>query len=719
MVRKSLQEDYPLWIGSFWLILKQQQKQPVNASSIWNLLSDATLLGALLTCKKLQEQQQDNNNDKTSNEDTKEDVRQLPLGLEEFVLKPWSDSTTSSQPSSSKPPQANPQRYLEMLVHNVSHTDLVLSLEAPLLPSNNGDTTTNDPPSEDDRYCLCRPRFSAFDQYSTRVLESLTDLNPLIYFPRYERSDATPRYAIKREPSPMKKLPIGFALDHSSSSIVVTRDELTDLRVRGRDAPRIPHVSENTCLNAVFFPLLASLLPQWQSKIQEKYASHTVGPKQVLVLVSGVGTPRNWTHSMSGNSTAKCAQLIQRFVQALFPEVVVVQVHSAHSNIFRYDEQISFVQNHFLPCIQSYRDAHAKGLPYPDEQLLSPSTIDDKPFSTEWRKSMHITLSFADGSPARNHAIQAALRTYRPTYFHCWQLKTFWHESKIVDSDIEVHSFEEMETLPPVETNQLHDKVLLQVIEDMKAFRNDMANILNQSNDIYKFWLRKTHKPVLAVLAAKVKGKIKLYRGTNMEVSMPTGSLCAERNVIGTALADNPALKRQDLRVIAVLSVPPPPSSSMSHSASTASLTGMLPSPAPETADHLLLSPPSIHHQKDPKTFLPWSTNNGSNANAVEDEEWVLQDVATSKHSLPPLAPALSSASHTACIPPIIASTPPTMASAGGGETILPSFALEPSASPGSTPARRIHLYNHLAAKHRVSKQRRTVVVHSDEVRAL
>ena len=44
-----------------------------------------------------------------------------------------------------------------------------------------------------------------------------------------------------------------------------------------------------------------------------------------------------------------------------------------------------------------------------------------------------------------------------------------------------------------------------------------------------------------------------------MEVSMPTGSLCAERNVIGTALASNPKLKRQDLKCIAVLAVPQPP----------------------------------------------------------------------------------------------------------------------------------------------------------------
>ena len=39
-----------------------------------------------------------------------------------------------------------------------------------------------------------------------------------------------------------------------------------------------------------------------------------------------------------------------------------------------------------------------------------------------------------------------------------------------------------------------------------------------------------------------------------MEVSMPTGSLCAERNVIGSALADDITLKREDLVAVAVLS---------------------------------------------------------------------------------------------------------------------------------------------------------------------
>merc|ERR1719343_1194157 len=97
----------------------------------------------------------------------------------------------------------------------------------------------------------------------------------------------------------------------------------------------------------------------------------------------------------------------------------------------------------------------------------------------------------------------------------------------------------------------------------MKRFRDDFSRILSNasegSDDIRAFWLRKTLKPVIAILAVQTaNGKIKLYRGTNMEVSMPTGSLCAERNVIGTALADNPSLKRQDLKMIACLAIPYP-----------------------------------------------------------------------------------------------------------------------------------------------------------------
>lgn len=39
-------------------------------------------------------------------------------------------------------------------------------------------------------------------------------------------------------------------------------------------------------------------------------------------------------------------------------------------------------------------------------------------------------------------------------------------------------------------------------------------------------------------------------------MSLPTGSLCAERNAIGSALADDPSLRREHFKMVAVLFLP-------------------------------------------------------------------------------------------------------------------------------------------------------------------
>lgn len=55
------------------------------------------------------------------------------------------------------------------------------------------------------------------------------------------------------------------------------------------------------------------------------------------------------------------------------------------------------------------------------------------------------------------------------------------------------------------------------------------------ANELGSFWLRKTHKCVLSMLMVKPDGDEEptFYSGMNIEVSMPTGSLCSERNAMG------------------------------------------------------------------------------------------------------------------------------------------------------------------------------------------
>jgi hypothetical protein len=299
-----------------------------------------------------------------------------------------------------------PQRNLELLVHNVSHTDMVLSLEGP------GQNSTFDP----DKNILCRPRFSCFDKYSKLVLHHLSGNEPILQCPCYERNDE--RVITKH---PMGALtPTG--LTFLQQPLV---DNFSELRVRGRDTDRTDK-NDRRRIQHVLFPLLATLLPRWNQQIDAKQLSrqqHNV--KRVLVLVSGVGTPRNWSHDPLGNSTEACAQAMTAFLRRVDPTLMVVQIHS--EGIFRYDQNLVFCKELFMPTIHKYRDAHARNLPYPDE--LEAAADDDvkddlvrrqHPFQEHWRDTFTTTLSFADGSNARTYAIQAGLRQagYRPVFFH-------------------------------------------------------------------------------------------------------------------------------------------------------------------------------------------------------------------------------------------------------------------------------------------------------------
>jgi cytidine deaminase len=737
-------------MASGWLVWNKQRMQSSSSSSskphptaTWNMVADGFLLGSLLLWKTAKESEMLTKNDDDDDDGSTEIKKHAGDASEVLEWQRQATIQNGKQPRTISPTamallpppaldkegqkQSNEkqQRYVELMVHNVSHTDLVLSLDAPLLPAST---------ESGDSFCLCRPRFSAFDDYTKRIVEFVTQRGPadhknqntsfaglpsasIIRVPRYERFDDNARNnQIKPEPSsPLDKIPLGFHLTRTSSDnepLEVSASQLKDLRIRGKDAPRIAHLAQSpgsipVHINAVFFPLLATLIPIWQAKMKEKYSflGHQSPPsqrqqstciKKVLILVTGVGTPRNWTHSMNGNSTFQCARLMKFFLQTICPELVVLHLHSGpDQDIFRYDANIAFVQQKLLPHVNAYRDAHAKGLPYPDEvstkkqQNRSNLVDDDLPFWTEWGKSFHITLSFADGSPARNYAIQAALRSYKPTFFHFWQLKTFWHESKIVDSDVEEHSFEEMETLPPIETNQLgHEKPdVLQVVEEMKRFREEMVKLLaegDDSNDIRRFWLRKTRKPVLAVLAVKVaSGGLKLYRGTNMEVSMPTGSLCAERNVIGSALADNPGLKRQDLKLIAVLAVPVP----KRNSSAINIVTGWLP------RLHSAHSMSSLQYEEDGSQSSKPPMNPSRKSSLGEEEDWINQDHSgmSVMHKNFSFGGVPSGTLH---VPAGMSQQPPN------------------PPSEASTPVRRIPLYK---SQQQSITQKRTVVVHSDE----
>lgn len=77
------------------------------------------------------------------------------------------------------------------------------------------------------------------------------------------------------------------------------------------------------------------------------------------------------------------------------------------------------------------------------------------------------------------------------------------------------------------------------------------------NNGLNRFWLRKSGKLVLSVVAININDKIHFVRGMNLEVSLPAGSLCAERNAIGTVLTVFPYASPKDFLAIATLILDP------------------------------------------------------------------------------------------------------------------------------------------------------------------
>eukprot|EP00667_Euglena_gracilis_P010984 EG_transcript_11200 len=70
-----------------------------------------------------------------------------------------------------------------------------------------------------------------------------------------------------------------------------------------------------------------------------------------------------------------------------------------------------------------------------------------------------------------------------------------------------------------------------------------------------QFWHRTSKKIVLSILALRLDDSLVFVRGCNLEVSLPSGSLCSERNAFGTALTMYPFLHREHFVGVAVLSL--------------------------------------------------------------------------------------------------------------------------------------------------------------------
>ena len=447
----------------------------------------------------------------------------------------------------------DPYLFHSVLVHNVTHSDLLLGLEPAPSPSSTPSTasafSTLSPPSTalpalPPSSIIAQPKFHRYQHITHRVLRAFTSQahpQPVCFPSFHYNQSASPASSAPCTPTtptvpassvPFSTLPYGF----SFRDPLPTFDSWDGFRLRSTSAQSA--LPEHPRVLAFFFPMLSVLIPKWlqvtelkrikRERVREltsssassaspcpSFSSSPSSNQLYLYLVSGGGQPWDRSLNRSANSTQYTAQLCRQFLAYFYPSIRVALIHSS-TDIFHYDGNVAFVNTQLLPRLQAHSRELA-GL-----------------FYEHWSQHLHTVLTVTDGPPARVNAISASLRSFVPDCLHMWQLKSFWHEYPAVsgqgEDDVEYQNFEKLEMTPPVRVVDCGDDGVRQLVERLVQFKAmfEARRDGGEYHEMAAFWMRKSRKPVLSVVMVESKrGGRRFYRGINMEVSMPTGSLSA------------------------------------------------------------------------------------------------------------------------------------------------------------------------------------------------
>ena len=431
-----------------------------------------------------------------------------------------------------------------ILVYNTSHADVLFQL---------GDEW------------LARPRFNVYRSVTRTVLESIA--TPAAMTPATRRhsiddvvdEDAdnvvdvesvnwAKQAAHAGRASELRVLHFPVA-EAGAEDMAVGLELPTDGQLDGlgnanlfKDRPSGVGAHEAAAPVGVFFPLIAVVVRQWLARARPD-------DNVTLILVSGSGTPRNANDHPVDNSTQFAAILAELFLRRAYGgRIDIARAHSSR-DIFHFDANVAFFNNRVRPLVDAQRRALAAE------------------YHEHWADHLSVSVALTEGAPARLAALATSMRAYRPATLHAWQLKRFMCDFPNITSmgltDVEYHPFETTELSPAMslgelaKARQFDGKAAAAVAAAMAEHRADFERHLSDpKSEIMDFWLRKTGKPVLSILYVQPPGKEpRIIRSINVEVSMPTGSLCAERNAIGTALASDLSLRREDMKMIGVLSM--------------------------------------------------------------------------------------------------------------------------------------------------------------------
>lgn len=181
-------------------------------------------------------------------------------------------------------------------------------------------------------------------------------------------------------------------------------------------------------------------------------------------------------------------------------------------------------------------------------------------YASKWRKHLRVYLSASTGTAAMLAGLVTALHRWRPlilTVPNARQEPAIGKDGAPRPVHCRETAMHDIGASVRLEAHQLDDAATLATDELRRwvsEYREKRPVRAKDETGEQGFWFRKGQQEVLAALVTRgPDGALLAYRGVNLEVSLPTGSLCAERNAIGTALVAQPTLRRQDIQAVAIV----------------------------------------------------------------------------------------------------------------------------------------------------------------------
>ena len=356
--------------------------------------------------------------------------------------------------------------------------------------------------------------------------------------------------AVHRASGAMKRDPEQPALIRFDCPVglgMTPEEQKRDLLGNHRTAPLL---ETPVVVVGLLFPLLCAAMKRWHSDwpvgaaAPANIAGGLAGmPERVVLLVAC----RPSDDALAGSDTGGVAELMRAYLQMPASGVVVGETESLVADPFSYEQVVAQVRGRTRKTIDAHRN-----------EVLNSWKEPGREATDCWKEHFRLVLSVSTGSLPIMAALDSETRALRPRSIYVPGARRF----PSIDRPhiAQMLEFQQVDApIPAVSEDWIAglrdnpDHWSARAVEAMLEWRRE----LDQNIDaVSSFWHRKGNKVVLATLVVEHCGEIAAIRSMNVEVSLPTGSLCAERNAIGTALSRFPALSREEIKAVAVMSLP-------------------------------------------------------------------------------------------------------------------------------------------------------------------